>query len=315
MIQVVDLSKNYYQPRQFDFIRYLLKRPTGSATKALQEVSFTVNDGETVGLIGPNGAGKTTLIKLLTGLLRPTGGTVKIDTFTPSDLTREFKLGISLFRGNVPVLDDGVLVEDSFNEKLKIYNRPHLKNNQPLQQLIKLSRISRFMTKTPDELSLGQRTWVELIYSLVHFPRYIFLDEPTIGLDLSVQLQFKKLVGYLIKNYRPTLIITSHDLQTVIDVCPRIILINKGRLLLDRPTETVIKNAAADKKIVFTLKSPLVKKLTLPAGAVYRFPKLTVLSPREKLRADVIYWSKQLEYLDIDISEPPIEQIFAKYYR
>lgn len=315
MINVNNLSKTYYKSKPFDFIQYLLNKQRQPESKALESISFTIKDGEIVGLIGPNGAGKTTTIKMLTGLLRPTLGSVAIDNFIPSELTVEFKKSITLFRGNVPILDDGVVIEDSFNDKLKIYQQPLLANNQQLQLLIKLSKMKKFFSKIPAELSLGQRTWVELIYALSHFPKYIFLDEPTIGLDLTIQLQFKEIMAYLINFYHPTILITSHDLQTVVDICPRIILINHGKVMIDKPTEEVIKNSTLDKKVVFTLKNPLSDKIILPKDSIYQFPKLTIVTPRTQLQSTIIDWSKKIEYLDIDITEPPIEKIFTKYYR
>ncbi len=315
MIKVTDLSKTYFETKPFDFVRFLFNRPAKPGFKALNCLNFAIADGGVIGLIGPNGAGKTTTIKLLTGLLRPSAGQVQIDTFTPSDLTTEFKKSITLFRGNVPTLDDGVVIRDSFEDKLKIYGCRKLTQNDPLQKLINLSQISRFLAKTPEELSLGQRTWVELVYALAHFPKYIFLDEPTIGLDLTVQIRFKTVISHLVKTYQPTVLITSHDLQTVVDICPRLILINKGKVMIDKPTEAAIKGSTIDKKIIFTLKKPLPKNMALPANSVYQFPKLTLLTPREKLQTTIIDWSKKIDYQDIDITEPPLEQIFAQYYR
>ena len=315
MIKVTNLSKTYFVTKPFDFVRFLFNRPAKPGFKALNSLNFSIADGEVVGLIGPNGAGKTTTIKLLTGLLRPTAGEVQIDAYTPADLITEFKKTITLFRGNVPLLDDGVVIKDSFEDKLKIYGCRKLAHNQPLQALIMLAKISRFLVKTPEELSLGQRTWVELVYALAHFPQYLFLDEPTIGLDLTVQIRFKAVIAHLVKAYQPTILITSHDLQTVVDICPRLILINKGKVMIDKPTEAAIKGSTIDKKIIFSLKQPLPKKMALPANSVYQFPKLTLLTPREKLQTTIIDWSKKIDYLDIDITEPPLEQIFAQYYR
>ena len=316
MIRVRGITKVYYPRTLASNIQNLLFGKVDNregGTTALSNVSFEINRGEVVGMIGPNGAGKTTMMKILTGLLRPTNGEVWVDEFKPADLEETFKKEISFFSATNRILDDGVIIRDSFEDKLGVYGSLPFRKNPTVQWLVERSQVEEYLDRVPEELSTGQRTIVEVIYSLIHKPRYVFFDEPTLGLDLSAILLFKQLVRELNQKEKMTFVITSHDLQNVVDISERIILINRGKVLVDKTTTAVIRDETFDRQIEFIL-SDKAGTQKLPPGIHLEFPRLIIKTSKKDVGDKIKYWLPRLHFSDLRITEPPIEEIFGKYY-
>lgn len=200
---------------------------------ALDNISFTINDGETVGYIGPNGAGKSTTIKILSGILTPDSGECYVDGRIPwkNRIEHVGQIGVvfgqrSQLWWDVPVIDSFELLKDIYSIPDKIYNL----NRDELTELLKLSEILRTPVR---QLSLGQRMRCELAASLLHSPSILFLDEPTIGLDAVSKIAVREFIVNLNKTHKTTVILTTHDMQDIEAITQRIILIGKGNILLD----------------------------------------------------------------------------------
>lgn len=315
MIKVNNLTKIYKTRNTADRIKFLFGNKTSQRkqVKAVNDVSFEINKGEIVGFIGPNGAGKTTTIKMLTGLLKPTAGNIKIGNFSPFELTKEFKLKIGLFRGETHILDDGVIIKDSLKERLKIYEKKDLKLNKFVNQLLEITEIEKFLDDVPENLSQGQRSLIEFVASIIHAPEYIFLDEPTNGLDINAIIRFKNVIQFINKKHKSTILITSHNLQHVVDLSDRLILINKGKVLIDKPTERVIHSDTLDRTIKFCVDSK-EGTTSLPKNMSMKYPWITVAVNKKNLEKEIRKGLDRFKVIDIRISEPPVEEIFSKYY-
>ncbi|MDD3646873.1 MAG: ATP-binding cassette domain-containing protein [Candidatus Dojkabacteria bacterium] len=316
MIKVDNITKVYTSRNTLDNLMFLFgfKRNSKKQTKAVDNISFQINPGEIVGIIGPNGAGKTTTIKMLTGLLRPTEGTIKIGKYTPFELSRDFKLAIGLFRGEVSSLDDGVIIKDSIEERLRIYGKKNLKSNQYAKRLFEIAETDRFLGGVPEELSQGQRTLIEFVASIVHKPKYLFLDEPTNGLDINAVTRFKEVIRYLNSELGITILITSHNLQHVVELSHRIILINKGKILIDKETDAVMHKDTLDRVIKFYIESK-EGTANMPNNMNLNYPWVTVKVNKSNLEDEILKGLKRFKVSDIRITEPPVEEIFAGYYK
>ena len=311
MITLKNISKTY---TDYSFWNSLLRRKKPvNAVHALKDVSTTIADGEIVGLIGPNGAGKTTLIKIMTGLLFPTAGDVRIDDFTPSDLKTDFKKSVGLFSVNAPVLDEDLAIRDSLERRLDIYGQPNLQQNDFVHALIDMFGAEEFLNRTPTSLSTGQKQMMELLAILLHDPKYVFLDEPFTGLDITAISRFKDIVNFLTKDGQHTVIITSHNLGHVVDMTRRIILINHGKLLLDDSTQNIVQKGTTDRLITIEVTSA-VDPAQLKDNWTYEAPYIKFRATKENINDVLSYCLKNFEIADIKISEPPIEEIFSKYF-
>lgn len=213
--------------------------------QALNDVSFTINDGEMVGYIGPNGAGKSSTIKILSGILTPDSGTVLVDGRTPYKNRIEHVREIGVVFGqrsqlwwDVPVIDSFELLKDIYSISDSLYH-----NN--LEELTELLNLKELLRSPARQLSLGQRMRCEIAASLLHSPRILFLDEPTIGLDAVSKLAVREFILKQNKTHGTTVILTTHDMQDIEALTNRIILIGKGQILIDGTLED-IKNGDAN---------------------------------------------------------------------
>lgn len=208
---------------------------------ALNDVSFTIGDGEMVGYIGPNGAGKSSTIKILSGILTPDSGTVLVDGRMPHKNRIRHVREIGVVFGQRSQLWWDVPVIDSFELLKDIYSIPDSQYRQSLEELTELLNLKELLRSPTRQLSLGQRMRCEIAASLLHRPRILFLDEPTIGLDAVSKLAVRDFILQQNQNHKTTVILTTHDMQDIEALTSRIILIGKGRLLLDGTIDDIKK--------------------------------------------------------------------------
>lgn len=208
---------------------------------ALNDVSFTIGDGEMVGYIGPNGAGKSSTIKILSGILTPDSGTVLVDGRIPHKNRIRHVREIGVVFGQRSQLWWDVPVIDSFELLKDIYSIPDSQYRQSLEELTELLNLKELLRSPTRQLSLGQRMRCEIAASLLHRPRILFLDEPTIGLDAVSKLAVRDFILQQNQNHKTTVILTTHDMQDIEALTSRIILIGKGRLLLDGTIDDIKK--------------------------------------------------------------------------
>ena len=258
MITMSNICKNYKVARRNagfgEAVRSLFHREYETIT-ALDNVSFSINDGETVGYIGPNGAGKSTTIKILSGVLTPDSGECLVDGRIPWKNRIEHVSQIGVVFGqrsqlwwDVPVIDSFELLKDIYSIPAEVYMR----NKDELTELLELGDILRTPAR---QLSLGQRMKCELAASLLHSPRILFLDEPTIGLDAVSKIAVRDFIVKLNHERKTTVILTTHDMQDIEAITKRIILIGKGRILLDGNVNDIAASGNIDRTVAELYRS------------------------------------------------------------
>lgn len=283
---------------------------------ALDKVSFEVDENELVGFIGPNGAGKTTTLKILSGILYPTSGDVNVLGFFPFAKKRAFLKQIAFVMGQRNQLLWDLPAIDTFQLNKEIYEVDDLKYNQIVNELSSLLHAETLIEKPVKTLSLGERMKMELIASLIHNPRLIFFDEPTIGLDLFSQEIIRDFIKRYQKQYRATIMLTSHYMEDVKRLAKRIIVINKGKILYDGNLKEVIKKYSNTKLVTVTLESEVDHKILSEIGntITYKFPAVSFKIDRNLIPEKINLINKLLPYSDLTIEEEPIEEIIKKLF-
>ncbi len=236
MIDVHDLVKHYsYHTKREglkgSFSSFFVRRK--SIKKAVDGISFSIDNGEIVGFLGPNGAGKTTTLKMLSGILTPTAGQVHVDGFIPMERKNEFKRRLAVILGNKSQLWPDLPAVDSFRINKHIYDIDTAVYNKRVSELTQMFNVEHVLQTQVRRLSLGERMKMELISSLLHEPDIILLDEPTIGLDLISQKNIREFIQTYNKEKKATIIITSHYTADIEALCKRVIIINEGKCVYD----------------------------------------------------------------------------------
>jgi ABC-2 type transport system ATP-binding protein len=252
MVRVHELSKTFYVHKKAPGLRASLKslfRRERVAKHAVAGVSLEVKEGEIVGLLGPNGAGKTTLVKMLAGIIHPTGGEAQVLGFTPWERDNRFRRQIALIMGQKAQLWWDLPAADCFLLLKEIYRIPDGEYKETLAYLIDVLDVEKQMNIQIRRLSLGERMKMELIAALLHRPRVVFLDEPTIGLDLSAQRSIRDFILRYREEHKPAMILTSHYMEDIQRLCERIVIIREGEFVYDGPLQKVVELYAESKVI------------------------------------------------------------------
>ncbi|MGX7198712.1 ABC transporter ATP-binding protein [Enterococcus nangangensis] len=320
MIQVEHLSKSFQvAKRQSGFLnatKALFHRET-TTLHALKDISFTINDGEMVGYIGPNGAGKSTTIKTLCGVLTPDSGRCVINGRTPWLERTAHTQEIGVVFGQRSQLWWDVPVADSFELIRDIYSVPNPQYQKNLAELTELLQLGELLKTPARTLSLGQRMRCELAASLLHDPKILFLDEPTIGLDAVSKIAVRKFIQKLNAEKKTTVILTTHDMQDIEALAQRIILIGRGEILLDGNLPSLKQHFAASKMLTVEYAGKLP---TLPCGLTLKEQTngraVCQLNPHELSVADAVaFFSQEVTILDLAITSITAEEMVAKLYQ
>jgi viologen exporter family transport system ATP-binding protein len=312
VIDVAGLTKVFNVPEREAGLRAavksLFRRKTRDVT-AVDAISFEIGPGEVVGFLGPNGAGKTTTLKMLSGLLYPTSGEGRVLGHVPSRREKDYLRQITLVMGNRNQLQWDLPALDSFELNRAIYRLRREEFLQTRDELIGLLDIEDLVRKPVRNLSLGERMKVEVVGSLLHLPRVLFLDEPTIGLDVTMQKRIRSFIAEYNRRHGATVLLTSHYMADVVALCKRVIVIHHGRILFDGALSALSDRFAAYKTI----------EVDLADGSVSLEAYGEVLEregDRAKLRvpkADTPRIAARLlgeqEVADLTIEDPPIEDV------
>ncbi len=287
--------------------------------EALKDVSFSIQEGEIVGYIGPNGAGKSTTIKIMSGILTPTSGTCVIDGLVPWQNRKTFVKNIGVVFGQRSQLWWDVPVIDSFELLKDIYKISDDKYKETLQLLNSALNIEDLLGRPLRQLSLGQKMKCELAASLLHRPKILFLDEPTIGLDAITKLAVRDFIKYINKEWGTTIILTTHDMNDIEALTNKIILIGKGRILYQGSFER-IKEKYSDEKTIEVEFAKDYNKVSLAGYKVIehnlRFATLKTLPNTKFHTTDFINQiSKKYEVVDFQVSSLSVDEILAKLYK
>ncbi|MBN1374480.1 ATP-binding cassette domain-containing protein [Candidatus Dojkabacteria bacterium] len=321
VISVKNLSRSFNQYKKatglLGSIKSLLKRNYFKVS-AVSDISFSIDAGEIVGFIGPNGAGKTTTLKMLSGILYPTSGQVQVLGHTPTDRKREFQEKIALVMGQKSQLIWDLPAKDSFMLNKHVYNIPENTFKNSVLELSSILEIEDILEIPVKKLSLGQRMKCELLASILHGPQILFLDEPTIGLDVVVQKKVREFIKEYNETYKTTVILTSHYMDDVKELCKRIIVISKGSIVFDGEISTLVKKYATHKylKLVFTKSVnrediQVFGKITDSSDDGFSY---TLSVPEEghvQIASQIL---QKLPVDDIDISEVELEDIIRKIF-
>lgn len=284
--------------------------------KAVDNISFKLDEGELVGFIGPNGAGKTTTLKCLAGLLYPSMGTVDVLGFKPFERKKEYLKQVSIIMGQKNQLWWDLPAIESFNLNKEIFEVPQKQFDETLNELTEMLDVKKILNIQVRKLSLGQRMKMELIAGLVHNPKVLFLDEPTIGLDVVMQKKLREFIKEYNRKYKATIILTSHYMDDVQELCKRVILINDGKLVFDDSLEKLIKTVANHKILTIILDNPVERKELEEIGKIkeYEFPKAVISIRRDEAVAKSVKAIEKFKVTDLNVEEPKIEDVIREVF-
>ena len=294
-----------------------LKKTYGNGVQALKGVSLEVPEGDFFALLGPNGAGKTTTLKCLSGLLYPTRGDIRVLNFTPFARKHEFLKQISLVMGQKNQLWWDLPAEDTFLLNKEIYEIDDEVYKKTLHELVELLDVADVLKTQVRKLSLGQRMKMELIAALIHKPKVLFLDEPTIGLDVIMQKNLREFIREYNKRYKSTILLTSHYMEDVKELCKRVIIIDHGGIIYDGLLENIVKKFATHKRITVIFDGMVDAKKLDKMGKVkfYEYPRLTLSVKREESNQVAAHLLQKFPIADINIEEPDIEDIIRTVFK
>ncbi len=285
--------------------------------EAVRGISFLIQPGEMVGFIGPNGAGKTTTLKMLAGLLYPTAGRAQVMGFTPWERRPDYLRHISMVLGNKSQMVWDIPPLDTFQVLAEIYRVPPAELQHTLDELIPLLEMEDLLTKPVRSFSLGERMKCELVAGLLHQPEVLFLDEPTLGLDVSMQGRLRRFLAEYNRRRGVTVILTSHYMADVTALCPRVILIHHGRLLYDGALNGLAERLAPFKLIQVAWRgSALEPDLPPEAQLIERENgRLTLRVERAEAPAITARLLHTLPVADLSVQAPPVEAVIDRIYQ
>jgi ABC-2 type transport system ATP-binding protein len=277
--------------------------------RAVDAISFEIGPGEVVGFLGPNGAGKTTTLKMLSGLLYPTGGEARVLGYRPSRRERDYLRRMTLVMGNRNQLQWDLPALDSFDLNRAIYRVPHDQFRATRDELVDLLEVGDLVRKPVRNLSLGERMKVEIVGALLHQPQVLFLDEPTIGLDVTMQKRIRQFIAEYNRRHAATVLLTSHYMADVEALCRRVIVIHHGRILFDGPLSGLADQFAAYKTIGIVLENGAAP-LDAYGEILHREEgRVTLRVPKAETSRVAARLLAEQDVLDLTIEEPPIEDV------
>jgi ABC-2 type transport system ATP-binding protein len=319
MIDVKNLSKSYRvhkrAPGLGAALRSVLHRRY-ELVKAVEDLSFHIDDGERVGFLGPNGAGKTTTLKVLSGLLHPTSGEVRVGSFVPHQRDPRFLQLITLVMGQKQQLLWDLPPAETYAMNRAIYDIPRAQADATMKTLVELLDIGDLISKPTRQLSLGERMKCELVAALLHQPRVLFLDEPTIGLDVSMQAKMREFIRDYNQRFGAAVLLTSHYMDDVTALCPRVIVIDRGHLVYDGNLQELVRRVRPDKRVAIRFSVPIERAQLDKLGTVVSCDAAhAVFSvPAAKVNVVVRDALATLPAIDLTIEDPPLEEVMREIF-
>lgn len=316
IIEVKNLSKKFKTVKKEQGFWASIKsfvKPQIIEMDAVKDISFSIRPGELVGFIGANGAGKTTTLKMLSGLIYPTSGQLDVLGFIPQQRKKQFLMQISLLMGQKNQLWWDLPAIETFDLNKTIYEISDEKYNEVLDEMVELLDLKDVIKMPVRKLSLGQRMKCELVASLLHTPKVLFLDEPTIGLDVVMQKRIREFIKEYNKRYNATVILTSHYMDDVKEICDRIIFIDHGKLIFDGMLTDLVKKYA-DYKVIIPIFNGTISEVDLAKVKNIKIVEMNghraVLRVERKMVSEVsAQLHKNFDIDDLDINEPRLEDV------
>ncbi|MBD1216111.1 MAG: ATP-binding cassette domain-containing protein [Aphanizomenon sp.] len=291
-------------------------RRTYRQIKAVQDVSFTIEPGEIVGFLGPNGAGKTTTLKMLTGLIHPSSGIVKVGGFVPFRRQAVFLQKITLVMGQKQQLMWDLPALDSLKINAAVYNISDKDFQRRVGELTEMLALEGKLTQPVRKLSLGERMKAEILAALLHRPQVLFLDEPTLGLDINAQVGVRDFLKEYNQLYQATILLTSHYMADITALCQRVLLIHEGKLMYDGSLDELLESFAPYREIYVELAQALPLEKLMSYGDVQMVEGRTVrfIVQQEELTRTVSQILADLEVVDLTVTEPPVEEVIGRVF-
>ena len=319
MIDVRNLSKSYRVHKRAPGIAAALRsvlRRRYETVKAVEELSFQIAEGERVGFLGPNGAGKTTTLKVLAGLLHPTSGEVRVGSYVPFMRDPRFLKLITLVMGQKQQLLWDLPPADTYAMNRAIYDIPHAQADETVRTLTELLEIGDLINKPTRQLSLGERMKCELVAALLHRPRVLFLDEPTIGLDVSMQAKMREFIRSYNERFGAAVLLTSHYMDDVVALCPRVVVIDRGHLIYDGDLRELVRRVRPDKHITMRLSKPVARADLERLGTVVSLDAAQAVLSVPAAQASTVVRDAlaALPIVDLTIEEPPLEEVMRELF-
>jgi ABC-2 type transport system ATP-binding protein len=318
-LDVKGLTKDYRSPVKepglWGGVKSLFDRKYKD-TRAVDGVSFQIQEGELVGFLGANGAGKTTTLKMLSGLLTPTSGEATALGHVPWRREASFQKKLSLVMGQRTQLWWEIPAYETFRLNQAIYGIPEADFRRNLDELVDLLDLGEHLKVPVKKLSLGQRMRAEMVAALLHQPRLLLLDEPTIGLDVIMQKKVREFVKAYNKRHNATIMLTSHNMTDVVELCKRIIVIERGVLLYDGSLDRLVERYADHKIVRVRFHSPVAAADLKALGTVVSVNELVAVLevPRDKVPASAAALLRSYPVADLDVEEVDIDDIVRRLF-
>ena len=317
-IEASGLTKVYRTYRKESGLRGSLKgliKRKYDETRAADDVSFTIEEGELVGFLGPNGAGKTTVLKMLSGLLNPSAGQARVLGFVPWERRNELKRQFSLLMGQKNALWWDLPAQESLELNRAIYGIDRGRFMKVVGGLSELLEVQDKMNVMVRELSLGERMKMELISALIHEPRVLFLDEPTIGLDVVSQKRVREFLRLYNEEHRIVTMLTSHYMQDIEELCHRVIIIDHGRIFFDGPLHSIIDRFSGYKIVSLTFAEHPATDFAAFGEVIQQTPVSVQLKvPRAKVTETCRELLANCKVTDINVQELPVEDVIRQLF-
>ena len=320
IIRASGLSKTYRisekQPGLAGIIQHLLRRRHRDVL-AVDGISFTIEPGEIVGFLGPNGAGKTTTLKMLTGLIHPSGGELEVAGHQPYRRQARFLRQITLVMGNRQQLLWDLPALDSLRVNAAVYGIAEAEAQRRIGQLAEMLELGQELRRPMRKLSLGQRMKAELLAALLHEPAVLFLDEPTLGLDVNAQARVRDFLADYNRRTGATVLLTSHYMGDITALCPRVLLIHQGQLFHDGSLADLTQRLAPCRQVRLELADLHPPEAFAGFGQLeaHQGHLVRLLVPRAQLAEQVAALLERFAVVDLEVSDPPVEELIGGLFR
>jgi ABC-2 type transport system ATP-binding protein len=320
LITASDLSKTFRvaqkEPGFVNTLRHFVRRRY-KQVEAVKRVSFAIEPGEIVGFLGPNGAGKTTTLKLLTGLIHPTSGTVRVAGHEPFRREAAFLRQITLVMGNKQQLIWDLPMLDSLRINAEVYAIERAEARRRIDELADMLDLHKHLTQPVRKLSLGERMKAELLAALLHRPAVLFLDEPTLGLDVNAQSSVRDFLRQYNRQHRATVLLTSHYMADITALCPRVLVIHEGSLMYDGSLTQIVQRLSPFRQVRVELGTPPDGRDFSQYGEVESVEGRVVrlIVQRETLTAAISRLMAELDVTDLTVSDPPVEDVIGRLFK
>ena len=317
VITISQLAKHYQVPEREAGLKAAVSslfRRKFRTVKAVNGISFNIEPGEVVGFLGPNGAGKTTTLKMLSGLLHPTSGEVSVMGYEPRHRSHDYLRQITLVMGNRNQLTWDLPALDSFDLQRAIYGIPAEDFKRTRDDFIDLLELKDLVNKPVRNLSLGERMKMEIVAALLHRPKVLFLDEPTIGLDVTMQRRIRTFIAEYNHRYNATVLLTSHYMADVEALCKRVIVIHHGRILFDGDLATLVNQFSSYKTLSLTLQASDAELSKYGEVVSREDGRVTMRVPKAQTSQVTARLLSDFQVDDLTVEDAPVDDVIDQVF-